>query len=362
MFTVTGASLGTTCTATETVPVGYTANQANCVGVALNGSCTIINTLNGVVTITVNKDFIPNSVATVPVALTCTSGTVTTTPLNAAEGCARGVPGDRRQCGGDLHRNRDGAAGLHREPGQLPRRRAQRQLHHHQYAQQCIDHGEQELRPDQCRDGAGGAELYVRYRDHHAVERGRRCARGVPGERRQCGGDLHRNRDGAAGLHREPGQLPRRGAQRQLHHHQYAQQRIDHGEQEDFVPTSAATVPVALTPVPSGTVSTTPLNAAEGAPAVFQVSGASAGAAPAPQRDDGASWATRRTRRVTASASRSTAVAPSPIRPNSASITVNKNFVPTSAATVPVALSCTSGYREHHAAERGRGGAGRCFR
>ena len=46
VFQVTGASVGTTCTATETVPVGYTANQANCVGVALNGSCTIINTLN----------------------------------------------------------------------------------------------------------------------------------------------------------------------------------------------------------------------------------------------------------------------------------------------------------------------------
>jgi hypothetical protein len=45
VFQVTGASLGATCTATETVPVGYTANQANCVGVALNGSCTIINTL-----------------------------------------------------------------------------------------------------------------------------------------------------------------------------------------------------------------------------------------------------------------------------------------------------------------------------
>ena len=58
VFQVTGASVGTTCTATETVPVGYTANQANCVGVALNGSCTIINTLNSVVTITVNKDFI----------------------------------------------------------------------------------------------------------------------------------------------------------------------------------------------------------------------------------------------------------------------------------------------------------------
>ena len=35
--------------------------------------------------ITVNKDFIPNSAATVPVALTCTSGTVSATPLNASE-------------------------------------------------------------------------------------------------------------------------------------------------------------------------------------------------------------------------------------------------------------------------------------
>jgi hypothetical protein len=66
------------------VPAGYTASQTNCVNVALGGSCTIINTLNSN-TIVVNKDFIPNSVATVPVALTCTSGTVTTTPLNASE-------------------------------------------------------------------------------------------------------------------------------------------------------------------------------------------------------------------------------------------------------------------------------------
>ncbi len=35
--------------------------------------------------ITVNKDFIPNSPATVAVALTCTSGTVNATPLNASE-------------------------------------------------------------------------------------------------------------------------------------------------------------------------------------------------------------------------------------------------------------------------------------
>jgi hypothetical protein len=86
VFQVTGASAGATCTATEvTVPAGYTANQANCVGVALNGSCTITNAQNGA-TIIVSKDFIPDSLASVSVALTCTSGSVTATPLNAAEG------------------------------------------------------------------------------------------------------------------------------------------------------------------------------------------------------------------------------------------------------------------------------------
>ena len=84
IFTVTGANPGTICTATETVPLGYTANQGNCVTVALGGSCTITNTLNSD-TIVVNKNFIPNSVATVPVSLACTSGAVTTTPLNASE-------------------------------------------------------------------------------------------------------------------------------------------------------------------------------------------------------------------------------------------------------------------------------------
>jgi hypothetical protein len=46
VFTVTGASPGATCTATETVPTGYTANQADCVGVALGDSCQITNTLD----------------------------------------------------------------------------------------------------------------------------------------------------------------------------------------------------------------------------------------------------------------------------------------------------------------------------
>ena len=49
VFTVTGATPGATCAATETtVPVGYTANQANCVAVALDGSCTISNVLTPV--------------------------------------------------------------------------------------------------------------------------------------------------------------------------------------------------------------------------------------------------------------------------------------------------------------------------
>jgi len=84
VFEVTGAMLGATCTATETVPLGYTADQSNCVGVALDGSCTIINTL-APNTITVIKNFIPDSSATVSVALSCPSGTVSVTPLNASE-------------------------------------------------------------------------------------------------------------------------------------------------------------------------------------------------------------------------------------------------------------------------------------
>ena len=86
VFTVTGATAGATCTATETtVPTGYTANQTNCVGVALGGSCTITNSLNGNGnSVTVYKEFLPASGATVPVSLTCTSGTVNNSPQNAS--------------------------------------------------------------------------------------------------------------------------------------------------------------------------------------------------------------------------------------------------------------------------------------
>jgi hypothetical protein len=61
-FTVTGFSPGTTCTATETPPAGYTPIQTNCQNVAITAggtaSCTIINQLAG--TITIIKDAVPN--------------------------------------------------------------------------------------------------------------------------------------------------------------------------------------------------------------------------------------------------------------------------------------------------------------
>ena len=47
VFTIQGASAGATCTATETsVASGYTKNESGCLNRALNGSCTIVNTLN----------------------------------------------------------------------------------------------------------------------------------------------------------------------------------------------------------------------------------------------------------------------------------------------------------------------------
>ena len=47
MFSVTGANPAATCTATETVPAGYTVDQSGCVGLPLGSSCTINNSLIG---------------------------------------------------------------------------------------------------------------------------------------------------------------------------------------------------------------------------------------------------------------------------------------------------------------------------
>jgi len=84
-FTVNGYSAGATCTATETVPAGYTANQSDCVNVDLeaDGVCTITNTSTA--QFIVNKDFIPDNAASVNVTLNCTSGTVVNDDITASE-------------------------------------------------------------------------------------------------------------------------------------------------------------------------------------------------------------------------------------------------------------------------------------
>jgi hypothetical protein len=89
-ITVTGFNLGTTCTATEAVPPGYTANQAACASIALapggNHSCTIVNTLNQAM-LTVYKDVVPdNPLIVVVISVTCTTGTVSPPSANASEG------------------------------------------------------------------------------------------------------------------------------------------------------------------------------------------------------------------------------------------------------------------------------------
>jgi hypothetical protein len=90
VFTVNGIGAGNSCTATEAVPAGYTADQAPCAAVALatggTANCTITNTqvvVPGAGTFTVNKVFSPATTTAVQVALACTAGVVTTSPLAA---------------------------------------------------------------------------------------------------------------------------------------------------------------------------------------------------------------------------------------------------------------------------------------
>ena len=88
-FVIDGFTLGTdpTCTATETgVPLGYTVNS--CSALLSVGSCTIVNTQTST-TFTVNKVYSPaGPVTSVPVSVTCTSGT----PSPASGSSAPGTP------------------------------------------------------------------------------------------------------------------------------------------------------------------------------------------------------------------------------------------------------------------------------
>jgi hypothetical protein len=88
VFTVTGASPGATCTATETVPAGYTANQTDCEGVALGDSCTITNTQEDSpdrATFRVVKDFTDGNPMFVEVTLSCNTGLILTQTKNISE-------------------------------------------------------------------------------------------------------------------------------------------------------------------------------------------------------------------------------------------------------------------------------------
>jgi len=75
------------CTATEVVPEGYVGDESDCVDVDLfaDGTCTIANSLISA-TFEVYKDFIPNNPAQVSMTLNCTSGTVSPPSANASEG------------------------------------------------------------------------------------------------------------------------------------------------------------------------------------------------------------------------------------------------------------------------------------
>ena len=85
-FTVTNFALGTTCTATESgVPATHTANQSGCQAVPLaTGVCTMVNTRNDA-SFLVYKDFTDDNPQDVPVALSCTSGTVVPVDPDASE-------------------------------------------------------------------------------------------------------------------------------------------------------------------------------------------------------------------------------------------------------------------------------------
>lgn len=90
VFTVGGADPGATCTATETVPDGFTADETDCANVPLGGSCTIVNTQQGQITIIKNAiggdgtfDFTGNLG---PFNLTTTNGTAQTTFSNLTPG------------------------------------------------------------------------------------------------------------------------------------------------------------------------------------------------------------------------------------------------------------------------------------
>jgi hypothetical protein len=92
-FTISGFGKTAICTAKATPgPAGYVQNGDQCRRVAIargrSASCTIVGTRSTVVSavLTVAKDFSDDNSAAVSISVTCTSGSVSKTPLDVAEG------------------------------------------------------------------------------------------------------------------------------------------------------------------------------------------------------------------------------------------------------------------------------------
>ena len=93
--TVTGYTVGATCTATETIPTGYS-SAGTCSGAITGapvgtGACTITNTENSA-TFTVSKAYSDTNTTPVTVTLTCTSGSVNGVLLSNSASATPGGP------------------------------------------------------------------------------------------------------------------------------------------------------------------------------------------------------------------------------------------------------------------------------
>ena len=156
VFTVTGISGSTSCTATEpTTPTGYTKNETTCASVALccQWHCVLHDHQHAELGhVHRHQGLQPDNAGTaVSFALSCgANGTVTTTPLgrNGDGNVVFTVTGISRQH--FLHGDRaDDSQRLHQERDQLRQRRPERQrlglLHDHQHAELRHLHGHQGL-------------------------------------------------------------------------------------------------------------------------------------------------------------------------------------------------------------------------
>ncbi len=337
VFTVGAADFGATCTATETVPLGYTADQTDCMGVALDGSCTITNTLNSD-TVVVNKDFSPNSVASVPVALTCTSGSVTATPLNAAEG----------------------APAVFTVTGALPGTACT--------ATETVPDGYTTNQNDCMGVALGDSCTITNTLNSDTVVVNKdfspNSPASVPVDLTCTSGNVTATplnaAEGAPAVFTVTGALPGATctATETVPIGYIANQTdcagVALGESciitntlnsdtivvnKDFSPNSVASVPVALT-CTSGNITATPLDAAEGAPAVFTVTGALPGTTCTATETPPLGYIANQTDCAGVVLGDSCTITNTL---NSNTIVVNKDFIPNSVASVPVALTCTSG-------------------